>query len=158
MTNLDKMIEWHWQKFEQLSTDELYAILKVRQQVFAVEQNCVYQDIDNLDKTAWHLSGWDLNGSNSTDPVAYLRVVYPGYKYNEPSIGRLLTTESVRKTGLGKSLLKKSLALITKEYPGQAVRISAQLYLQQFYSQFGFKQISEPYDEDGIPHIEMLKQ
>ena len=152
------MIEWHWQRFEQLSADELYAILSIRQQVFAVEQNCVYQDIDNLDKTAWHLSGWKFDNSTTANPVAYLRVVYPNYKYDEPSIGRLLTVESVRKTGLGKILLKKSIALINKEYPNQAIRISAQLYLQQFYSQIGFIKVSEPYDEDGIPHIEMLKQ
>ncbi|MCK4711057.1 MAG: GNAT family N-acetyltransferase [Gammaproteobacteria bacterium] len=147
------MIEWRWQKYEDLSSDELYAILRVRQQVFAVEQNCVYQDIDNLDKTAWHLSGWNTDGSNTSNPVAYLRVVYPTYKYDEPAIGRLLTVESVRKTGLGKALLKNALAQIKKEYPDQAVRISAQLYLQKFYAEFGFKQVSNPYNEDGIPHI-----
>ena len=151
------MIKWHWQQFEQLSVNELYAILQLRQQVFAVEQNCVYQDIDNLDKTAWHLSGWNVADSNSSNPVAYLRVVFPRYKYDEPSIDRLLTAQSVRRTGVGKTLLNKCLMLIQKEYQGQAVRISVQLYLHQFYSQFGFKKVSEPYDEDGIPHIEMLK-
>lgn len=152
------MIEWHWQRFEQLSSNELYAMLQIRQQVFAVEQDCVYQDLDGLDKTAWHLSGWNITFLNPPELVAYLRVVFPSLKYNEPSIGRLLTMQTLRGTGLGKTLLKTALYNIQTEYPGQAVRISAQLYLQNFYTEFGFEKVSDPYEEDGIPHIEMLKK
>lgn len=149
------MIEWQWKKFIDLTGDELYEILKLRQQVFAVEQLCIYQDIDDLDKSAWHLMAW--NTADSTTLVAYLRIVFPTYKYNEPSIGRVLTAESTRGTGLGKKLMKTAMSQLEKEYPGQAVRISAQQHLEKFYSGYGFKKVSEPYDEDGIAHIEMLK-
>ena len=153
------MIEWQWKQFKNLNTDELHEIFQVRQQVFVVEQNCVYQDVDGLDQYAWHLLGYQTaENSGSRQLVAYCRVVYPAHKYQEPSIGRLLTVESVRKTGLGKQLLSVALINTEKEYPYKAVKISAQLYLQNFYSQFGFENVSSPYDEDGIPHIEMLRK
>jgi len=152
------MIEWQWKQFKHLTIDELHEILSVRQQVFAVEQNCVYQDVDQLDKSSWHLTGWNIKNSTSRHIVAYLRVVYPTFKYDEPSIGRVLTVSNVRGTGTGKNLMKTALSHIENEYPGQAIRISAQQYLQKFYADFGFKKIQGPYDEDGIPHIEMLKQ
>ena len=152
------MIDWQWKKFSQLSTAELYEILKVRQQVFSVEQNCVYQDVDNLDKFSWHLFCWNQNDHDPNTIAAYLRVVYPTHKYKEPSIGRLLTVKSVRKTGLGKKLLQQALAKINQQYQGVSIRISAQLYLNKFYAEYGFRKVSEPYNEDGIPHIEMLKQ
>ena len=152
------MIEWQWKQFIDLTIDELHEILIVRQQVFAVEQNCVYQDVDQLDKFSWHLIGWNKDDTTSPQIVAYMRVVFPTYKYNEPSIGRVLTTKNVRGTGTGKKLMATALSHIDKEYPGQAIRISAQQYLQNFYAEFGFKKILGPYDEDGIPHIEMLKQ
>ncbi len=151
------MINWQWKTFEQLTTEELYVILQVRQQVFAVEQNCAYQNVDGLDKNCWHLSGWRNNDTGKNILVAYCRVVYPSYKYQEPSIGRLLTIQQVRSSGVGKQLLTIALNRIEKQYPVQAIRISAQLYLHNFYSQFGFEKVSEPYLEDMIPHIEMLK-
>ncbi|MCP4180940.1 MAG: GNAT family N-acetyltransferase [bacterium] len=151
------MIKWQWKKFDKLSTDDLYEIMKARQDVFVVEQNCVYQDIDNLDDKAWHLIGWDINDSGLQNICAYSRIVYPGYKYKEPSIGRVLTVKQFRRTGLGKELMTNALGNIEKEYPYQPVRISAQLYLNKFYSAFGFKNVSEPYDEDNIPHVEMLR-
>ncbi|MCU7833820.1 MAG: GNAT family N-acetyltransferase [gamma proteobacterium symbiont of Taylorina sp.] len=95
--------------------------------------------------------------ANSQEIVAYLRVVFPGYKYQEPSIGRILTKEKIRGTGLGKELLRIALLKIETQYRNVPVRISAQAHLNKFYSQFGFEKVSEPYDEDGIVHIEMLK-
>lgn len=140
-----------------MSADELYEILKVRQEVFVIEQNCIYQDIDELDKTAWHLMAWNLNQPETQKLQAYLRVVFPGCKFKEPSIGRILSVKKVRGTGLGKELLRNVLLRIETEYPNQAIRISAQQHLHKFYALFGFEQVSQPYDEDGIVHIEMLR-
>ncbi|MBX2858065.1 MAG: GNAT family N-acetyltransferase [Cellvibrionaceae bacterium] len=150
------MIEWQWSSFWQLSAIELYNIMKARQEVFVVEQHCVYQDIDNLDKRAWHLIGWESK-SKQQRLVAYLRVVYPGEKYTEASIGRVLTVSSARGTGLGKQLIAESLKRISDECSKALIRISAQTHLERFYANFGFKTVSEPYDEDGISHIEMLR-
>lgn len=152
------MIQWQWKNFDELSTADLYEILKVRQEVFAVEQDCVYQDADDLDKFSWHLMGWNVSDSASPGIHAYLRVVFPTYKYREPSIGRVLTVKQARGTGLGKELLGIALLHMEREYRNQSVRISAQQYLQEFYAGYGFEKASEPYDEDGIPHIEMLKK
>lgn len=149
------MHEWSWKKFEELSLAELYEILKVRQEVFAVEQSCIYQDVDDLDKVSWHLFAKQKSDEDSGKIYAYLRVVFPKYKYDEPSIGRVLTIVEARGKGMGKVLIDKALMYIEKELPNQAIRISAQKYLEGFYSGFGFKSVSEPYDEDGIPHIEM---
>ncbi len=152
------MIDWRWTSFEQLSINELYEILKVRQQVFTVEQNCVYQDVDGLDQNAWHLSAWRSLDEGNNELVAYCRVIHPSYKYAEPSIGRLLTIQKVRSAGVGKQLLAVAIKKIEEQYPSQDIRISAQSYLHNFYAQYGFKKVSEPYLEDSIPHIEMLKQ
>ena len=151
------MIKWQWALFDELSLYELYEIMKVRQAVFAVEQDCVYQDADDLDQVAWHLIGWHEH-SNEKKIVAYLRVVFPQRKFPEPSIGRVLTTPEARGTGLGKALTREVITRIADKYPNTAVRISAQQYLEKFYSAFGFETVSKPYDEDGIPHIEMLRK
>ena len=150
------MIKWQWSLFDELSSYELYEILKIRQAIFVVEQDCSYQDADDLDQVAWHLIGWREGGEKNTI-VAYLRVVFPGKKFPEPSIGRVLVTPELRKTGLGKKITRKAIAHIADEYPSTAIRISAQLHLEQFYSEFGFKAVSKPYQEDGIAHIEMLR-
>lgn len=147
---------WQWKVFEELSLAELYAVLKVRQEVFVIEQNCIYQDVDDLDQHGWHLLVWNNDTSNK-QLLAYLRVVFPGYKYKEASIGRVLTTNKVRATGLGKQLMSNALSKISQQFPKQPIRISAQQQLHNFYSKFGFEQVSEPYDEDGIMHIDMLK-
>lgn len=148
-------MNWQWSLFEELSTKQLFEILKVRQTVFVVEQNCVYQDADDLDLVSWHLMGW-IKDIAEPELVAYLRVVFPGKKYAEPSIGRVLTTSSVRGTGVGKQLLKEAMARIARLYPKTAVRISAQQHLEKYYSEVGFEVVSKPYLEDGIPHVEML--
>ncbi|MBN3563907.1 GNAT family N-acetyltransferase [Aliamphritea spongicola] len=145
--------EWRWQTFTQLSNTELYEILALRQQVFVLEQTCLYADMDHKDQQCHHLSGWcegKLQG--------YLRVVPPGLVYPEVALGRILTAESARGSGLGRQLVSRALDEVSLLYPGQSVRISAQLYLERFYAGFGFRTVSDPYDEDGIPHIEMLLQ
>lgn len=150
------MLKWQWSSFDELSQHELYEILKVRQAVFTVEQNCAYQDADGLDKVSWHLMGW-REDSPENELVAYLRVVLPGEQYAEPSIGRVLTAPSARGSGLGKALTREAIVRISRAYRDTPIRISAQQYLEKFYSEFGFETVSEPYDEDGIPHIEMLR-
>ena len=150
------MIKWQWSSFDELSLHELYEVLKVRQAIFVVEQDCAYLDADGLDQVAWHLIGWHED-AGMKKIVAYLRVVFPGKKFPEPSIGRVLVTPESRKKGLGKQLTSEAIARIANEYPNAAIRISAQQYLEKFYSEFGFKTISKPYEEDGIPHIEMLR-
>ena len=147
-------IDWKWYSFNELSTTELHSVLKLRQEIFIVEQNCIYQDCDDLDKKAWHLLGM-LSNTAQLELVAYLRVIYPGVKTNYPAIGRLLTHGKMRKKGLGKQLLKQGIINTNRTYPDYPIQISAQLYLQPFYKSFGFIPVSEPYDEDGIPHINM---
>ncbi|WP_444888581.1 GNAT family N-acetyltransferase [Microbulbifer sp. VAAC004] len=149
-------MQWQWCSFQQLSIDQLYEILRARQEVFTVEQDCPYQDADGKDQEAWHLICWDKE-SQSPRLMAYLRVVFPGKKYSEPSIGRVLTAESSRGTGLGKELISRAVEQTLNEYPGLGIRISAQEHLRKFYGDFGFEQVSTPYEEDGIPHIEMLR-
>lgn len=142
--------QWKWFTFDQLSTQTLYTILKLRQQVFVVEQKCAYQDCDNLDPRSWHLMGY-----HQDKLLAYCRVVYPGEKKSCPTIGRLLTHSTVRGKGIGRQLAEEALAHVKRTYPGTDTRISAQFYLVNFYQSLGFKISSEVYDEDGIPHIDM---
>lgn len=149
-------MKWQWSSFEALSCGELYAILKLRQAVFIVEQNCPYLDADGLDQVSWHLMGWREDAAGKA-LVAYSRLVFPGNRFPEPSIGRVITALSVRGTGVGKALTRKAVARAASEYPHMAIRISAQQYLEKFYARFGFETVSEPYDEDGIPHVEMLR-
>lgn len=151
------MIQWQCKKFDELSKEELFQILKVRQDVFIVEQNCVYEDIDGLDEAAWHLFGFDLDAQESQNISAYLRILDTGVKYEEVSLGRVLIDIQARGSGLGQELMTKAISIVEEEYPNKAIRISAQYHLLNFYAEFGFESVSGPYDEDGIPHIEMLK-
>ncbi|MBV8665910.1 MAG: GNAT family N-acetyltransferase [Burkholderiaceae bacterium] len=148
--------EWQWSSFEDLSKEDWYAIVARRQEVFIIEQNCVYPDIDGVDLKAFHLLGWRGEGSNKA-LAAYLRVVFPGVKYAEVSLGRVLSAPAMRSTGVGRELVAQGIARAEKQFPGLDIRISAQLYLERFYRSFGFACTSEPYDEDGIPHVEMLR-
>lgn len=145
-------MRWQSVRFDQLNTSTLYKILKLRQEVFAVEQNSVYQDVDGNDFDALHVLG-----TYQEEIVAYCRILPPGVRYPEASIGRVLTAKSARGNGTGRALMKCALSLCTEQHPSSGVRISAQLYLEPFYQSFGFASCSAPYDEDGIPHIEMLK-
>ena len=146
-------MNWHWKKFPDLKPLELYQIISLRERVFVVEQNCVYLDCDGLDVGAWHLFGYQ-----DEELVAYLRFLAPGVKYPEASIGRVVTAPEGRKTGFGKELIGQSLKRIQETFGPIPLRISAQAYLEKFYSRFGFVREGMEYLEDGIPHIEMSKQ
>lgn len=150
------MTEWQWSSFDALDIDSLYALLARRQEVFVLEQRCLYPDIDALDQRAYHLLGWQIRDGART-LVAYLRCVAPGVKYAEPSLGRVLTVDAARGSGLGKALLEQGIHHTEQQFPGQRIRISAQLHLERFYQGFGFQASSAPYHEDGIPHVEMLR-
>ncbi len=144
----------HWQvlEFEQLTRELLYAILKIRQEVFAVEQTSIYLDVDGKDLGALHIIAQQDEAIH-----AYCRILAPGVGYDEASIGRVLTSPASRGSGAGKLLMQQAIACCEQHFPGIGIRISAQLYLQHFYESFGFHVCSEPYDEDGIPHIQMFK-
>ena len=131
-------------------------MLKLRQEVFVVEQQCAYQDCDDLDQRAWHLVGWRQAGEK-VEPVAYLRVLVPKGPGEMPVIGRLLLRANRRGRGEGKNLLDLALRHIEQVYPDVPIRISAQHYLLKFYQDFGFQQASGIYDEDGIPHVAMIR-
>ena len=146
-------IQWKLKAFDDLTPHELYAILQLRNEVFVVEQNCVFQDADDKDQASFHLSGYDQNKL-----VAYTRLVPAGIAYDEPSIGRVITSPAARGTGAGKVLMQVSIEKTYELFGIEPIKIGAQLYLKKFYEGFGFQQISEPYLEDGIPHIYMLKQ
>lgn len=148
-------LRWQWSRLPDLAPLDLYAVMVVRQQVFVVEQACAYQDADGFDVAAWHLLGW-ADGFSGRPLAAYLRVVDPGGKYAEPSIGRVVTAPAFRRIGLGRALMAQGLARTAIAWPGRAVRISAQQRLEAFYAAMGFRVVSAPYLEDDIPHVEML--
>lgn len=148
------MVDWAWSRFEGLGVHGLYDALQLRGRVFAVEQQAIYLDPDGADVHSWHLLGRDAGGALQ----AYLRVVDPGVKYAEPSIGRVITTPEVRGTGLGRALMTEGLAGCARWWPGRAIRISAQSYLRRFYGSFGFEAVGDDYLEDGIAHVEMLRK
>ena len=145
-------MRWQWCKLAELGPAQLHTLFAAREAVFVVEQQCAYQELDELDLEAEHLISWQ-----DKHVAAYLRVLSPGVKYAEPSMGRILTSKAHRGTGLGRELVSRGLQYVDETYPGSALRISAQLYLERFYQSFGFVTASEPYPEDGIPHIEMLR-
>jgi ElaA protein len=124
--------------------------------VFAVEQQCAFLDADGLDHDAWHLLGWSGRGARA-ELASYLRVVDPGLKYAEPSIGRVISAPEVRRNGAGRRLMAEGLARCLATWPGQGIRIGAQARLEAFYASFGFATVGEPYIEDGIPHLEMWR-
>lgn len=132
---------------------ELNNIFMARQQVFSLEQECVYLDADGFDEHSHHLAAW---APGHRVPLAYARVVEPGLKYAEPSIGRVITTAAARGSGLGRELMRRAVAHCEHAYPGLGIRISAQTRLEAFYSEQGFVAMGVPYMEDGIPHTEML--
>ena len=141
--------------FSELNVDELYEIMALRQEVFVVEQDCPYLDADGKDQHAWHLMGFDKNDTL----IAYARIVPPGISYeNYVSIGRIVSSPSVRGKGTGKKLMEASLDAVKKLFNNQPIKISAQCYLIRFYESFGFKTTGTEYLEDNIPHIAMIRE
>lgn len=151
-------IDWKWSAFAELNARELYRILKLRQEVFIVEQQCPYLDADGRDDRCYHLHGWKPASGDPEILLAYLRVLPPGLVYAEPAMGRIVTAPEVRGSGIGRALMKEGLRRVKETFGETAIRISAQQYLKKFYEEFGFRQAGEPYVEDGIPHIEMLRE
>ncbi|MBB71276.1 MAG: GNAT family N-acetyltransferase [Legionellales bacterium] len=144
---------WHCKPYNELSLDELYGCLQIRSEVFVVGQTCVYQDMDDRDQQAWHLFGMI-----DDKIIAYARLLPPGIAYPDAiSMGRVLTHPDFRGQGLGKSLTAKALEFLAETFPKAHLKISAQAYLQKFYEGFGFVAQGDLYDEDGIPHILMVK-
>lgn len=147
-------IVWHYKAFDDLTAKELYKIIQLRNEVFVIEQDCIYQDCDGKDLVCGHL--W---ATVDGEVAAYSRIVPKGFSYgNEPSIGRVISNQKFRRFGFGKQLMKNSIQVIENQFKTSAIRISAQAYLKEFYSSFGFEQVSEEYLEDDIPHIEMLRK
>ena len=142
---------WIYKNFDELTTSELYAVLQLRSEVFVVEQNCVYQDIDNKDPKCFHLMAFDEDTL-----VAYSRILPPGLSFEETSIGRVINKGSYRGKGIGITLIEKAIEKSLSTFATKEIKIGAQLYLKKFYESFGFKQTSEIYLEDGIEHIDML--
>ena len=149
-------MDWRFARFEDLTPLEVHDLLQARSAVFVVEQNCVFLDVDGVDPQCWHLLGRAAQGNGPL--LAYCRLVPPGLKYPEASIGRVVTTATARGTGAGRELMGEAVRRAHGLWPGAALRIGAQMYLERFYGDFGFARSSEPYDEDGIMHIEMLRE
>jgi ElaA protein len=149
-------IFWQWSRFGELRPADLYAMVRLREAVFIVEQNCPYPDADGRDPRAWHLLGWN-QGPVERSLVAYARVFEPGVRYSEGSIGRVATSREVRRTGVGKRLMAEALRRLETLAPGQKIKIAAQQRLEAFYADFGFTTVSLPYEEDGIMHVDMVR-
>jgi ElaA protein len=145
-------ITWLLKRFDELTSHELYAALQLRNEVFVVEQACIFQDADDKDQACFHLLGYQQNKL-----IAYTRLVPPGVAYPYSSIGRVVTSPAVRRSGAGRALMQESINKNYELFGINTIQIGAQLYLKSFYESFGFVQTGEPYLEDGIPHIHMLK-
>ncbi len=146
-------LNWILKKFDALTPYELYDIMWLRNEVFVVEQNCVYQDADYKDQKGWHYMGVDDDGKL----MAYVRLLPPGVSYEEPSIGRVLTNPEARGTGAGRLLMQNAIEQCKALFGDVPIKIGAQYYLLKFYSSLGFVQTSDIYLEDDIEHIEMIR-
>lgn len=149
---MNNSIFWNIKSFEELTTQELYKIIRARVEVFVIEQDTPYQDLDNYDQKALHI--W---AEQDGELLAYCRIFDKGIKYSETSIGRVLTTANARKKGLGKELISIAIENIEKLFKTSEIRISAQDYLIKFYSDFGFVDTGKKYLEDNLPHTEMKR-
>ena len=151
--NAMQSIHWHIKSFEELTGTEVYDILKLRTDVFVVEQACAYDEVDGKDKQCLHVFAKKMNRV-----IAYARIVPPHVSYPELSIGRVVVAADYRNEGLGHVLLQYTLDKIVEEFGEQPIQIGAQCYLKDFYEAFGFKAVSEDYLEDGIPHVDMIRE
>lgn len=150
-------VQWKLATFDSLTTHELYALLQLRTEVFVMEQNCVFQDMDGADDQAVHLLGTQRATGQESDPlVAYARLFPAGVKFAEASIGRVITSSAVRGQGLGHTLIARAVSSVHTLWGLQPIRIGAQARLKDYYSQHGFVDMGLPYVEDGIDHLEML--
>ena len=151
-----KNIQWRIQTFQQLELKQLFDLLKLRVDVFVVEQACAYSELDEYDRylETRHLSGQDKFG----ELIAYARLLPPGLRYSEVNLGRVVVKAYLRKQGIGHQLVQTALQEISRCWPQTTMRISAQDYLQRFYEQYGFARVSDVYLEDGIPHVEMVRE
>lgn len=145
-------LDFKWSRMESLTSLELFTLIKARESVFVVEQQCPYQETDDLDLHSWHLAV-----TSNGELAAYVRVVDPGLKYIQPSIGRVLTVEKFRKMKIGRTLMEEAIRFTEQQFPELGIKIGGQVYLQDFYQSFGFQAVSDPYDEDGIMHLDMVK-
>ena len=145
-------MRWELRAFEALTVAELYGIMRLRQDVFIVEQKCAYADADGLDAGALHLFAVDRDAV-----VACARLFAPGRKRDEAVIGRVVTAPSIRKRGLGRELMRRAIEAIDAEHGRVPIWLGAQKYLQRFYESFGFVRDGDDYDEDGIPHLPMRR-
>lgn len=146
------MLQTRIKTFEELTITELYSILQLRSEVFVVEQDCVYQDIDGKDKKALHLLG-----IKNDEVVAYTRIFGPGDYFDTASIGRVVVRDNERKYGYGRVIMEASIAAITERFGTVGIQVSAQAHLEKFYNSLGFKAFGKGYLEDGIPHIGMRR-
>ncbi len=144
-------LKFEVKRFEELSTIELYKILRLRAEVFVVEQDCVYQDIDDKDQIGLHLMGY-----KNDELIAYARIFDKKLYFEVPSIGRVVVAQDQRKYGYGHDLIRESIKTIENFFKTREIKISAQTYLKKFYNTHGFIEVGEEYLEDGIPHIHMV--
>jgi ElaA protein len=145
-------ISWQWLTFDEIATPLLYTLLQLRQEVFVIEQKCLFLDADGKDPACVHGFGF-----RDGQLIAHARIVPPGLAYPEMSIGRVVTAASARGGGLGRTLMTETLNESQRRFPNQPITIGAQLYLQSFYESFGFVVIGEPYNEDDIMHVDMTR-
>nr|WP_299343440.1 GNAT family N-acetyltransferase [Allomuricauda sp.] len=138
--------------FSELTKKELYEILRLRNEVFVVEQNCAYQDLDDKDDKALHVLG-----QNEASIIAYARIFKPGDYFDNAAIGRVVVAKEGRKLGYGKQIMEATISEVNQRFPNSTIELSAQTYLKKFYSDLGFSSHGSEYLEDGIPHVRMIK-
>lgn len=146
-------LAWRWHAWRELSGDAVYEIMRLRSAIFVVEQHCVFPDMDGRDPACEHLCGRDTAG----ELAAYLRLVPPGVRTPEVSLGRVVVAPSARGRGFGRAVMQEGLRHCAARYPGKPVKVSAQRHLEAFYQSLGFATAGEPYLEDGIWHVDMTK-
>ncbi|MGP0593903.1 GNAT family N-acetyltransferase [Nitrospira sp. T9] len=149
-------IQWNIKTFQELESDQLYDLLKLRVEVFVAEQQCAYRELDEYDRhpEARHISGRNEGG----ELIAYARILPPGLRHPEVNLGRFVVKADFRKQGIGHQLLQTALQSIAACWPEIPIKMSAQSHLHRFYAQYGFLQVTDGYLEDGIPHVEMVKE
>ena len=145
--------DWRWQRLDEFKANDLYQMLALRQRIFVIEQHCIYLDADGVDAITEHLTGYD-----GDEIVACLRLLPPHVKGPEAAIGRVAVARRYRRQGLGRELMRRAMQHLHDQYRNPAVHLAAQTHLTAFYASFGFDPISEPYDEDGIEHVDMRRE